>query len=89
MMKKELILTKNIRISDVERLRLEYYRLCRKRAEMQEYGVAIRCVGAHGEDYAEVLSVTSVPERIEEIAELLARATVTPVTLREVLEDIL
>ena len=50
----------------------------------ESYGVKV--VGAGGED-AEVRHVTVRVERIDALMELLTRNVVTPVTLRDVVED--
>ena len=67
----------------------EYYRLERDEAERTEYGAAIRCTSREGEDYAAAFCITIVPERIDRLLRTLAHCTVTPVTLRDVLDDLL
>lgn len=70
-------------------LRLEYYRLTQPDTHGPQYGAAIRCLSADGEDYAAVPAITVCPGRIERLLALLSEHTVTPVTLRDVITDLL
>lgn len=65
--------------------RLEYY-LLEEPGQPCRYGVAVL---DRGGERAAVRDVTSLRERAEEVLALLARNLVTPVTLRDVVEDLL
>lgn len=65
--------------------RLEYY-LLEEPGQPCRYGVAVLDPGG---DRAAVRDVTSLRSRAEEVLTLLARNLVTPVTLRDVVEDLL
>lgn len=62
------------------------YRLLVERGEPCRYGVEIRDMGG---GRSLVRDITSRAERGEEILELLVRNTVTPVALRDVIDDLL
>lgn len=62
------------------------YRLLVEAGEPCRYGVAV--LDRNG-DCARVRDVTTRRERAEQMLELLRRNLVTPVTLREVVEDLL
>lgn len=47
----------------------------------------IRCVSDGCEDYAALPDITSSPERIMQLLTQLADGAVTPVSLREIVED--
>ncbi len=53
------------------------------------YGIEIEMQGAGQKESSYYLDVTSIENRAMEILALLAKYTVTPVTLRDVLEDLL
>ena len=89
MQREERIYERRAAAQDGRRLRLEYYRLEHGEAERTEYGAAIRCTSREGEDYAAAFCITILPERIDCLLRTLARCTVTPVTLRDVLDDFL
>ena len=89
MLREDLIYTCHVYTQTGRRLRLEYYRLEHGEAERTEYGAAIRCTSREGEDYAAAFCITILPERIDCLLRTLARCTVTPVTLRDVLDDFL
>ena len=89
MIREDLIYTCHVCTQTGQRLRLEYYRLEHDEAERTEYGAAIRCTSHDGEDYAAAFCITIAPERIDRLLRTLARCTVTPVTLRDVLDDFL
>ena len=80
MQEKDLIYTQHALAQNGRALRLEYYRLTQPDAHGPQYGAAIRCLSADGEDY---------PGRIERLLALLSEHTVTPVTLRDVITDLL
>lgn len=69
--------------------RLEYYRLTQPDADGVQYGAAIRSLSPDTEDYAAVPAITVCPGRIERLLALLSEHTVTPTTLRDVVEDLL
>ena len=54
-----------------------------------QYGAAIRSLSPDTEDYAAVPAITVCPGRIERLLALLSEHTVTPTTLRDVVEDLL
>ena len=90
MKQEDLIYTRHAYTQTGRRLRLEYYRLAHPDSEARTgYGAAIRCTAQDGVDYAAVFNITIVPEQIDRLLSTLARCTVTPVTLRDVIEDIL
>lgn len=89
MQEKDLIYTQHALAQNGRTLRLEYYRLTQPDAHGPQYGAAIRCLSADGEDYAAVPAITVCPGRIERLLALLSEHTVTPVTLRDVITDLL
>lgn len=89
MQNRELFFTRNVQTQSGVPLRLEYYRLSRPTPPNIEYGAAVRCIRPEGAESASAENITVRPERIDALLRLLADAAVTPVTLYDVLEDIL
>lgn len=89
MQKKDLIYTQQALAQNGRTLRLEYYRLTQPDADGVQYGAAIRSLSPDTEDYAAVPAITVCPGRIERLLALLSEHTVTPTTLRDVVEDLL
>ena len=89
MQRKDLIYTQHAVAQSGRVLRLEYYRLTQSDASGVQYGAAVRCLTGDCEDYAAVPAITVCPGRIERLLALLSEHTVTPATLRDVIEDLL
>ena len=69
-------------------LELRYYRLWEEAPdETTRYGAAIEAVCNGEATRTEVPDVTSLREEIDQLLRKLARGTVTPESLREVIED--
>ena len=71
-------------------LELRYYRLCEEAPDgTTRYGAAVEAVCEGECTHAEVPDITSLREEIDQLLCKLARGTVTPESLREVVEDLL
>ena len=69
-------------------LELRYYRLWEEAPDgTTRYGIAVEAVCNGEETRTEVPDVTSLREEIDHLLRKLARGTVTPESLREVIED--
>ena len=69
-------------------LELSYYRLWEEAPDgTTRYGIAVEAVCNGEETRTEVPDVTSLREEIDHLLRKLARGTVTPESLREVIED--
>lgn len=87
MQREERIYERRAAAQDGRRLRLEYCRLETPDENTTSFGAAIRCVSDGSEDYAALPDITSSPERIMQLLTQLADGAVTPVSLREIVED--
>lgn len=87
MQREERIYERDAAAQDGRRLRLEYYRLETREQDRVSYGAAIRCVTGGGETYAALPDITTSPEKIARLLTQLADGAVTPVSLREIVED--
>lgn len=70
-------------------LRLEYYLLTEVCEGMDQYGVEIRMYRGDRQETANRLQVAPQASRATDLLSILARNTVTPTTLGEILEDLL
>ena len=71
-------------------LELRYYRLWEEAPDgTTRYGAAIEAMCEGERTHAEVPDVTSLREEIDQLLRKLARGTVTPESLREVIEELL
>lgn len=87
MQREERIYERKAAAQDGKQLRLEYYRLETPDENTTRFGAAIRCASDGCEDYAALPDITSSPERIDRLLTILADGAVTPVSLREIVED--
>lgn len=87
MHERELLHTRQIDTQSMGLLQLEYY--CTKQSTEHgiQYGAAVRSICGGVEQEAHIGQITALRIRIEELLALLAAHTVTPVTLRDVVED--
>ena len=71
-------------------VKLRYYRLSEEAPDGTiRYGAAIEAVCEGARTFEEVPDITLSREEIDRLLQTLARGTVTPVSLREVVEDLL
>lgn len=70
-------------------MKLDYYMLCEMRAGLEQYGAEIVLERGREQERCSVGQITPQPRRMANIIRALAAGTVTPATLREILEDIL
>lgn len=89
MLNQQLIFTRDVLTGAGATLRLQYYRLIRNTPDGPRYGVAVHALAPDGETHAEAEDLTSLPARIDHLLALLSDGAVTPVSLRDVLEDLL
>ncbi len=87
---RSLVHTKTIRTCRGVPLELRYYRLSEEADDgTTRFGAAVKAVGEEESPRAEVPDITTSREDIDQLLATLARGTVTPVSLREVVEDLL
>ena len=90
MKKVQIVYKRNAIAQSGAPLNLEYLLTCRELPDsVPEYGVGIRVLTPDSceEDCAD--GITPRRERAMELLQLLADGTVTPVTLRDILQDVL
>lgn len=68
---------------------LEYYLLAETTATQTHYGVSIRLICTEHVEEKTVRRITTSRQRIEQMLLAMARGTVTPVTMRDIVEDML
>lgn len=90
MLRKEVVYTRSAAALGGVPMELEYLLLCRDGPEgPPEYGVGIRCRTPESCEEDCVPGVTPRRARAMELLSVLAEGTVTPVSLREILQDVL
>lgn len=88
MRKTDLMYKKTIRDSRDRPMELAYYLVSEaENGDAVQYGVTIRASRAGARTDAQLCAITVSAERIEELLRLLADGSVTPVGLRDVVDD--
>lgn len=88
MKKTDLMYTKMVQDSQNRPLELAYYLVSETGSgDITQYGVTIRASRAGARTDAQLCAITVSAERIEELLRLLANGSVTPVGLRDVVDD--
>ena len=87
---RSLVQTKAVRTCRDAPLELMYYRLSEDAPDgTTRFGAAVEAVCEEGTSRAEVPDITTSREKIDRLLSALIRGAVTPVSLREVVEDFL
>ena len=90
LIRKEVVYTRSAAAQSGVPMELEYLLSYRDGPDgLPEYGVGIRCRTPQSSEEDCVCGVTPRRERAMELLQVLAEGTVTPVSLREILQDVL
>ena len=89
MLERRLTDTRSVRLAGGRYAELRYWILCDRIDGRNRYGleISLRCGGVN--ERSAVYDITTSAARIRALAEQLARNTVAPCTLRDVVEDAL
>ena len=87
---RSLVLKETVRTCRDAPLELRYYRLSEEASDgTTRYGAAVEALCEEEASGAEVPDITTSRAEIDRLLETLARGAVTPVSLREVIEELL